>query len=407
MGQKTMPVLIYVAGLGSDKLNSADAVADVIADTLDLRKQPGKYQSKTEASLTAPAGLKASKGVYEVGTNACVLQLFELDYKGLFEGSGSSVGPSVSPGLVRTSQYALFGMVMLIGALFRPSKGWAAKVQIVLGFFGVAALMFAWLTAIFAALVAAGVDFPGFLGGIFGEEAAGWWFGISGTAAVVTWAALRKSVLSFATTLGQLIDYIRNAGKVRDDISLAIDRAINDLRDNEWSADVHLLGYSFGSLACFDAAFPDPNSLLQVEPFQHVKSFTAIGCPLDLVRLYMPSYAENRVPRKQDLPWKNVFNAADIFGSNLKDKSDVAEATTSAAVAQVLRPYGDPESIRYTSQELGLLSVFMARGFRTHDRYWGDAKSGSCFGRLISDWIPLVAVAAPPPPPAAAPPAGP
>lgn len=397
MGQNTMPVLIYVAGLGSDKLNSADAVADCIADALDRRKQPTKYQAKTGASVTAPAGLKASKGVYEVGSDACVLQLFELDYKGLLQGSGSSVGPSVSPGVVRTSQYALFGMVMLIGALFRRSKGWAAKVQIVLGCAGAAALMFAWLTAIFAALVAAGVDFPGFLGGVFGEKAAGWWFGISGTAAVVTWAALRKSILSFATTLGQLIDYVRNAGRVRDDISLAIDRAINDLRDNEWSGDVHLLGYSFGSLACFDAAFPDPNSLLQVEPFQHVKSFTAIGCPLDIVRLYLPSYAENRVSRKQDLPWKNVFNAADIFGSNLKDKNDAAEATKEEKVAQVLQPYGDPVSIRYTSQELGLLSVLMARGFRTHDGYWGEAKSASCFGALISDWVPLAAVAATPP----------
>jgi hypothetical protein len=396
MGQKSLPVLIYVAGLGSNKLNSADAVGDVIADALDLRKQPTQYQAKTEASVTAPAGLKASKGIYEVGTDACILQLFELDYKGLFQGSTSSVGPSVSPGVVRSSQYALFGMVMLIGAVFRRSKGWAAKVQIVLGFFGVAALMFAWLMAIFAGLVAAGVDFPGFLGGIFGETAAGWWFGISGTAAVVTWAALRKSILSFATTIGRLIDYVRNAGRVRDDISLAIDRAINDLRDNEWSGDIHLLGYSFGSLVCFDAAFPDPNSLLQVEAFQHVKSFTAIGCPLDLVRLYVPSYAASRVPRKQDLPWTNVFNAADIFGSNLKNKNDDAEATTAASVAEVLQPYGDPVSIRYTSQKLGLLSVLMARGFRTHDGYWGDAKGGSCFGRLISDWIPPAAVAAPP-----------
>lgn len=391
MGQRAMPVLIYVAGLGSDKLNSADAVADVVAHALDVVRQPERYQARTEALVTAPAGLKASKGVYEVGTDACLLQLFELDYKGRFEGSGSSVGPSVSPGVVRSSQYALFGMVMLVGALFRRSKGWAAKVQIVLGFFGVAALMLAWFMAIFAALVAAGVELGDFLGGILGENAAGWWFGISGTAAVVTWAALRKSILSFATTLGRLIDYIRNAGSVRADISLAIDRAINDLRDNDWSGDIHLLGYSFGSLVCFDAAFPGSNSLVPVEPFHHVKSLTTIGCPLDLLRLYMPSYAENRAPRRPDLPWKNVFNAADIFGSNLRDRDDAAGATTAAAVAEAFQTYGDLVSIRYTNQELGLLSVLMARGFRTHDGYWGEATGGSCFGALIGNWIPPAA----------------
>lgn len=59
--------------------------------------------------------------------------------------------------MVRSSQYALYGMVMLGGALVRPSKGWAAKTQLVLGFLAVAALMFAWATAIFASLVAAHV----------------------------------------------------------------------------------------------------------------------------------------------------------------------------------------------------------------------------------------------------------
>jgi hypothetical protein len=173
---------------------------------------------------------------------------------------------------------------------------------------------------LYAALISAGLDLPTLIDGLFGEEAAGWTFGISGTAAVVGSTVLRRGALALAATVRLLIDYTRNSERIRDTVCLTVDDAIAGLRDNGWHGKIHLLGYSFGSLLLHDAALPHPNAQKRTEPFDATASLVTVGCPLDVVRLYYPKYTEGREARNATLKWKNIYNAADVLGSNLSNK---------------------------------------------------------------------------------------
>jgi len=262
------------------------------------------------------------------------------------------------------------------------------KLQLALGFVAAVALALAWFVALYAGLISAGLKLPEFFGGLFGENAAGWTFGISGTAAVLTWSVVRKQALAFAATLQHLIDYVRNSDRANSTVCLTVDDAIAGLLDADWNGKIHLLGYSFGSLILYDAVFPPSSELKRPEPIGSVASLVTVGCPLDLVRLYFRDYTTERQARTNSLPWKNIFNAADVFGSNLRDRTDRTAGGSNAADVQSLKP----DSIRYTKEKLTLTQLLMAKGFRTHAGYWGTADEGNCFGAVLDNWLPTPAV---------------
>ncbi len=173
-------VIIYAPGLGRDDANTGDRIAEVIARALDQRDAGVRYSTTSDAAISAPRCLKVSKTIVD-DKGAPILQVFELDYRDLLEKPTGAAGPPVPPGVVTSTKYAVFGALLLLWAWRRPTKTVMAKLQLGLGLLCAAALALAWLVALYAALIAAGLDLPKVFGGLFGENAADWTFGISGT----------------------------------------------------------------------------------------------------------------------------------------------------------------------------------------------------------------------------------
>jgi hypothetical protein len=380
---KVTPVIIYTPGLGSQAANTADSVAEVLARAIDRREDRRTCSTKSDSTVSAPKGLKVAKTIVDDKDQA-LIQLFELDYAGRLDKTSGAAGPPTPPGIVQSTKYTVFAAGLLAWAWRRPAKRFMTKAQLWLGLVALLALILAWLVALYAALISAGLDLPQPVGGLFGEDAAGWTFGISGTVAVVTWAVVRRKALALAATIQHVIDYTRNSERIRDTVCLTVDDAIAGLLDDGWKGDIHLLGYSFGSLLLYDAAFPHPNAQKRSEPMNMAASLVTIGCPLDLVRLFNKDYTNGRQARKSGLPWTNIYNAADVFGSNLQDANDKSDGTSEAASFKAF----EPESVRYLQEELTLVQVLMASGFRTHAGYWGTADEAHCFENVLDLWLP-------------------
>lgn len=378
MSDITTPVLIYAPGLGRYTKNSADAVADVLARTMDMVDRNATYGTKSDPEVAAPRGLRVAKTIVD-GLDKPVLQLFELDYMSALEPSSSAAGPSVVPGIFRSTSYSVLGGAKWWAALRRPAKSRRAKAQLFVGLICAGALIFAALVAIYAALVTMGVDLPA--AGIFGEEAAPWTFGVTSLGLVITWAALRRHILALAATTERMIRFVRNDDTAADTSSGILTEALDGLWKNGWKGPVHLFGYSFGSLVMFEAMYPREASRLVSEPVRTVTSLVTVGCPLDIVRLYAPSFTNGRVERRPELEWTNVFNRADIFASNLKNGDD-----TSEGLAEVLDIGARPTSYRYLDEELSWFRIFSSG--RTHSSYWGTPDRANCFQLLAPIWVP-------------------
>ena len=376
-----VPVLVYAPGLGETPTNTADGVADVLASLLsDERK--GEYTTTTDVKLAGPKGLRVGKTIIYAGKPA--LQLFELDYKWRLQGNASPAVPSVPPGIVKSSAYAVAGLFRLILAARNEVKTFKAKFQLALGFVAVGLLVLASLVALVSALEAAGVPLPGFLGDAFGDKPAAWTVGILGLT-VLTWTTFRKLLLGIAATVQQAMAYIGNDERRRDTVVRTLGQALDGLRENGWGGKIHLLGYSFGALAMYDALFPPESALQHYGESLGVASLATAGFPLDAVRLYYPEYCDHRVARVTGLPWTNIFIPADVFGSNLHQHDDAAQGEVSVPGADSFRV----TSLRYSDEKLGFFQLLAAAGFRSHGGYW-SATGDSCFRPLLDRWVPKV-----------------
>jgi hypothetical protein len=384
-----VPVLIYAPGLGDYQANTADGVADVIAAVLD-RRRAGRYASTTDTTVTAPRGLRVGKTVTdERGTP--LLHVLELDYKVRFDTPPSAAGPPPSPGVVMSSLMALRGTGMFIRALRRGAKTPMAKLQLAMAFAALCALLFAAALTLVAALVAAGVPVPTRIEDFFDGDAATATFTVLGVTVVLAWTKSRKALLAIAATMQRTIAYVDNDDRYGDTVAMTIDDAVDGLRDSGWHGPIHLLGYSFGSLVLFDAMFPKEQSFRSSDAVGHVASITTIGCPIDAVRLFRPDVRlDDRVPGAPAAPWRNVFIATDVFGSNLRDDDD----TTAGEATALAIPGVQVESIRYLDHKLDWEALLKVKGFRSHAGYWGTPGEASCFDVLVDLWCPAVAAPA-------------
>ncbi|MDT0168453.1 hypothetical protein [Pseudarthrobacter sp. BRE9] len=397
-----VPILIFVPGLGVADANSADRLAEVVAVVADTLDGGSSFGTKTTMRLTAPRGLSLGKTVVD-GSDNPKLQLFQFDYASALEVPQSAALPTVAPGMIRSAVIACKGVAKWVVACRQKAKTAKTKAQLLLGLAAAIALIFTALMALDALLVALSVELPwlaDFLGhvpwhvGILGPEGAPITFGIASLGLTVTWVALRKKVLALADTADRLIRFTNNGKQIADTITGRLDSAIDELRKTGWNGPLHLLGYSFGSLVLFEALYPRVNALLSAKPVERVSSLVTIGCPLDLVRLFEPSYDKSRLERKENLAWTNIFNEADIFASNLWDGSDKNERITDQddgradqknGVAPLSIGTTKPISIRYTDETIKLNQIFI--NGRTHSSYWGKPDEANCFGKLVPQWL--------------------
>lgn len=382
---KQTPILIYVPGLGTSAENTADVVADVIAEAADLEASRGKYKAEAALDVVTPTGLTVSKKV--TGPDGgVVLQLFQANYRTALDGSTTPFAPSVGPGAVRAATLAIVAAAKWWAAATRPGKGIAVKAQLFTLCVLVAALLFAAAVAVAALLVALGVPLGRFEKLVGTDEQAGaWTLGIVGLG-TVTWAWLREKILGLAKLSESMLHFVSNHDQVADTVSKRLDKAINDLTDAGWGGPIHLLGYSFGSLVVFESMFPRANTRASSVPAQAVTSLTTIGCPLDIVRLYEPGYISGRTSRREGVAWMNVFNPADVLSSNLiNDKDDTTEGTSNVLVTGNTQA----ESIRYLDETVGVTGILVTG--RMHAKYWGKPGSANCFQPLVRAWIPALA----------------
>jgi len=368
----SVPILVYVPGLGRDGPNTVDAIAEAIAGSLDRQDDDLTFDTRTSQGIAAPRGLTAGKTIVDQDATP-VVQLFEYDYRPALDASSGPATPAVGPGAIRATTLAVVGVAALVAAWRRPAKTARTKVQLLLGLVTCAALIFAAIVALWALAVAFGANLPWF-SGIFGteEEAGKWSFGIAALGLTFAWAAFRKRLLALAAVAEDVIRFVKNQDVIANSITVGLDDAIDQLRAAGWKGPIHALGYSFGSLVLFEAMFPRSSALLATQPAEHVSSLTTIGCPLDIVRLYAPAFVAGRTARNSGVPWINVFNEADIFASNLKDRDDASPGVGA------LSPDGvAPTSLKYTDETIGWFQIFMAG--RTHTQYWGTRSQASCF----------------------------
>lgn len=79
---------------------------------------------------------------------------------------------------------------------------------------------------------------------------------------------------------------------------------------------VHLVGYSFGSVVALDSVYQDSEVN---ETFRQVTTLSTIGCPADFIRTYWMDYFVGRhqmeKPEKK-VYWVNVYAPADVLSSN-------------------------------------------------------------------------------------------
>lgn len=382
--QRTVPVVIYIPGLGQRALNSADAVADVVAACLDTRDPGETYGVVAPMGVPTPHGLTLGKKIVN-SAQQDVVQFFQFSYSAALQPSSETAAatPTVVPGAVRSATFAVWGALKWWAALRRPSKTRNTKGQLGLGLAACTVLVFAALVSLWALLVALGVRLPWVDQVLDVNLDPGWTFGITAVGLSTSWVVLRKRALSMAATIERMSIFVRDHEGVASTIAVQLDQAVDRLHDSGWRGPIHLLGYSFGSLVVFESMYPRETALRNTESAQAVTSLVTIGCPLDLVRLYVPDYVDGRVARKETVPWTNVFNAADMFASNFQESNDRMDGplVTKPSTPPILETAA-PRSIRYTNETIGWFQIFVSG--RTHSGYWGRPNATSCFDPLVA-----------------------
>jgi hypothetical protein len=369
-------LLIYVPGLPKVETNTGEAVADVVAASLD-RTRPGPYRA-VASTATAPRALRVTKSVLGPDDKP-VLDVFELDYRSRME----RLAPTGTTGVVDSVALTIRACAKLTKAYFRVAKSKRAKLQLTLALVATLALVFSTVVALVALAGSAGL-----LKGVAPSTSTTHTVAAAvGGGTLITWAALRRWLLAVADDVRTALRYL-NADRHRDTITQTLDDAVDGLLDSGWTGKIHVLAYSFGSLVAVDALCPaaDGGSPGLDRLRGAVTSLTTVGCPADAVRLFYPNYFAGRHCRVAHLPWNNVFNAADVFGSNLGDKDDHSEAAEGATDRF---PGAKLTSVRYTREELSVVNVLALKGFRTHAGYWDAPDNASCFDRLVSTWVPV------------------
>lgn len=385
---KDKPVLIYLPGLGNYRENSADGVADVLAAALDRRRLPG-FNAASQNGVAAPRNLKVAKAIVGDGDEVLV-HCFELDYRPRLAPTSGPSGPPAPPGIVRSARFAVVGALAVLWAWRRGAKGRRAKLQLAYGLLLALSMVFAAVAAVVAAVVAAEPTWlpNGFVDWWNGDETAV--AGGVGVTVIALWSALRRRLLALATTAERNLRYVHDTS-CRQTIVNLVYEAVDGLRHAGWTGDVHLVGYSFGSLVLLDATAPRRDAPAPPLEFAaQLASIVTIGCPLDLVRLLQPSFLGER-SRLSGVPWFNVVTPGDVFGSNFRDGDDAPR--TPADRPSVIG--GEPPiTIAYGDDPLTLPAILAGQGFARHGRYWGPADAASCFDNLIDQWN-LVPVAPP------------
>jgi pimeloyl-ACP methyl ester carboxylesterase len=191
-----------------------------------------------------------------------------------------------------------------------------------------------------------------------------------------------------------LISYL-TSGERSNAIRGKLDRLIEYIAEKEELGyrNIHIIGYSFGSILALDALFPATHS--PGPRFDKIHTLVTIGSPYDIVRNYFPDYFENREARPSaPQRWLNVYTPVDVLSSNFADVGGIQVATETVHLkAGSKRKLELPTNIlygvgsSYPKEMLSLWDVIMLTGFRSHSIYWGATYEAeiTCFHHIIPE----------------------
>jgi hypothetical protein len=202
------------------------------------------------------------------------------------------------------------------------------------------------------------------------------WGGIAATAVYV---AARRALLRVATVSRRVLRYHDEAA-VRQRLAAEVERSIDDLIDEHYDGEIHLLAYSFGCSVVLDTVLrPAGEAKHHARVGERLSSLVTVGCPYDAERLFFPDRLSGRESIRAGLRWRNLFVASDLFGSNFAGTDDtVAGRRTGPGGLEVC-------SIRYLPEErLDVFSIFRLAAFRNHTGYWHDM--GGCWASVLDLW---------------------
>ncbi len=372
------PVVLFLPGMSTLPDNTSARLADVMC--ADLTRGSGTYAVR---SLDSPGPALTDGRRIVAGDGQPLMDLYTVPYRDrLPEAAAAGEKPGVwalVKLMVTQVVYFLQALALLLNARKR-AKTPMAKWQLVVGFGAVAALLGAVVITIVAILVALGLLTLPSVSGTFADA-----FAIGATG-VTAWALAKANpvIRDAASRIQQMMDYAESeqeAVKVANCLGEAIDTV---LEPAETTRPVLILGYSMGALVAIDYLCPRI-SQLELPDDRHVaaiRGLITIGCPLDIIRLYLPQYMANRQPRVQDLPWTNVFIPADVWGSNMADgDDDAAPAPEQAVGVATMKP---TRIVQFTDEKLTWSGIRAGRGFLSHGDYWSVPGAGNCLSVVLS-----------------------
>jgi hypothetical protein len=372
------PVVLFLPGMSTSPSNTSARLADVMC--ADLTRGSGTYAVR---SLDGPGPALTDGRRIVAGDEQPLLDLYTVAYRDRLPAVAAADGKAGAWALARLAltqvRYFLRALLLLMDARKR-AKTQMAKWQLVFGFGAVAALLGAVVLTLLAILVALGVLTLPRVPGTFADAFA---IGVTG---VTSWllAKLTPTIRNASGRVQQMMDYAdsqQQAVLVGNCLGEAIDAVLEPAGA---ARPVFILGYSMGALVAIDYLCPR-ESQLELDDNRYdeaIRGLITIGCPLDLIRLYLPEYTDGRKPRVEDLPWTNIFIPADVLGSNMSDDGDNAipalEKTVGVAAMKPTR------MVQFTDEKLTWSGIPANRGILSHGGYWSVPGAGNCLSEVLS-----------------------
>ncbi len=205
---------------------------------------------------------------------------------------------------------------------------------------------------------------------------------------------LETTALRLASTYEYLAVGAR-AAAVRGQFGSLLEH-LREKRGGEYEQ-ITVLSYSFGAVIALDVLFPrdTPDSNLA-----KIDRLLTIGLPFDFIRALWPGYFTERRSSGAlvDEQWVNLYNPADLLGSNFEDVGETPHADelpglvfsgSDAASPARLRPRSHAYSGGIGHADAGFLDrFFLLGGARVHQVYWGGEgdSAASCLTECIR-WL--------------------
>ena len=229
---------------------------------------------------------------------------------------------------------------------------------------------------------------PGFVSstGIVGSKAAiQVWVGAHLGALLLSGGSARTRLSSATAGYGAMLEYVMR-GEGRSAATAHVPNLLEQLDNDEVVYDeIHLMGYSFGSIVALDTVFPAART--RDKAIDELSSVTTIGCPLEACVAIVPKYFHQRYQTTATSRWTNVYLDRDPLSTTPPpERTGVTGRGVRLAEGNgERRPHYDIDGREWGKQiNVGVVATFLLGGMRVHSAYWEeDSDAPSCFDPLV------------------------